>query len=93
MKKTNDKALTGSTVSTDKSVTRRGALKKAAWTAPVLMTMNVPDRVFAQSAVSPAPGKTMASTSAFIETKAPFLSHYETKPRTKPPIIPPNPNL
>jgi len=79
-------------------VTRRGALKKAVWTAPVLMTMNVPDRVFAQSAVSPAPSGSIAPST--IGTQPPSTlgtrppnTRPPTPPHTKPPVytLPPTP--
>ena len=54
----------------DKGVTKRD-LVTAAWVAPLVMSFNLPGKVFAHSAISPGDTPTKAPTRAHHPTKAP----------------------
>ncbi|MCR9138471.1 MAG: hypothetical protein NXI27_20890 [Alphaproteobacteria bacterium] len=74
----------------DDGITKRG-LVKAAWAAPVIMSVNLPNAVFAQPAMSPGsvPMPTLAPGTTAAPTRSPTGA--PTAPPTNTPTASPTP--
>ena len=75
----------------DGGITKRKVVQAAAWAAPVILSVNLPKGVFAQSALSPVstPAPTASPTSAPIIAPPVIAPPVIAPPVIAPPVIAP----